>query len=360
MKYVAKGSRSVSELKEDPSFRRLALGVASAEEVARWNQWIEESEENRMNANLAITELVGFQFKAPENPDVNEQWVRLEAATAGKKRNPAAKKLKRENKLKWIFRAVAVLLLISSAGAAAFLFNSDAQTSPQLEMLAEERMITTDADQHKTLQFSNGSKVILNSHSTLTYRTGTPGSSTIEVILDGEAWFEADPDDEQAQPAFAVTTPDGVIRDIGTKFLVTVENGLSRIVLQEGVVEVEPTGQENRSSSSVGYSFQVKKGEMVEFREAEIITRKTVNPTFYSSWATGVLVLAQSGVKEFAEYVEERFDVEVELSQMDLEDVRLNGTVYYRSLDELMRSVSEVIGIPVYRSADRDTVYIGM
>ncbi|NBB76741.1 MAG: hypothetical protein GVY02_05120 [Bacteroidetes bacterium] len=353
-------SKSVPELKEDPSFRRLALGVASAEEVARWNQWIEESEENRMKANLAITDLVGFGFKIPENPDINEQWSRLEAATAGKKRNPAAQKLKRENKLRWIFRAVAVLLIISSAGAASFLFNSDAQTSPQLEMLAEERIITTDAGQHKTLQFSNGSKVILNSHSTLTYRTGVPGSSTIEVILDGEAWFEADPDDDQAQPAFAVTTPDGVIKDIGTKFLVTVENGLSRIVLQEGVVEVEPAAEENAAPSSVGYSFQVKKGEMVEFRKAEIITKKTVNPTFYSSWATGVLVLAQSGVKEFAEYVEERFDVNVELSQSNLEDFRLNGTVYYRSLDELMRSVSEVIGIPVYRSADRDTVYIGM
>jgi ferric-dicitrate binding protein FerR (iron transport regulator) len=357
---VSEKVKTVSELKEDPSFRRMALGMASAEEVEQWNRWIELSDENRQKANEAITGLIGFEFKISAEPDLDREWRRLQTAIAGKVNNPDNRKRKRENKLKWIFRAVAVLLLISSAGAAAFLFNSDAQTSPQLEMLAEERMITTDADQHKTLQFSNGSKVILNSHSTLTYRTGTPGSSTIEVILDGEAWFEADPDHEQAQPAFAVTTPDGVIRDIGTKFLVTVENGLSRIVLQEGVVEVEPAGREDINSSSVGYSFKVKKGEMVEFRETEIITRKTVNPTFYSSWATGVLVLAQSGVKEFAEYVEERFDVQVQLSQSSLEDIRLNGTVYYRSLDELVRSVSEVIGIPVYRSADRDTVYIGM
>ena len=69
--------------------------------------------------------------------------------------------------------------------------------------------------------------------------------------------------------------------------------------------------------------------------------------------------LEDSSVQEFAEYVENRFRVEVEIRDSVLIDVRLNGTVYFRSLDELMRSVSEVIGISVYRSAERDTVYIG-
>lgn len=351
---------SVKELKQNPSFRRFFKGIASAEEFELWNQWIESSTENRLIAKKAVSGMAGFEFRTVDQPDVTQEWEKVRIATIGKSKRSSFFSTRKSKSINRFYRVAAVVLLTVFVGLSYYFLENNDRYAPKLEELAEEIIINTEEGEHKTLQFSNGAQVVLNSNSSITYRSGDNQNSTIEIALQGEAWFEADPDDEQAQPAFAVTTPDGVIRDIGTKFLVTVENGLSRIVLQEGFVEVEPTGQENRSSSSVGYSFQVKKGEMVEFREAEIITRKTVNPTFYSSWATGVLVLAQSGVKEFAEYVEERFDVEVELSQMDLEDVRLNGTVYYRSLDELMRSVSEVIGIPVYRSADRDTVYIGM
>ena len=164
---------------------------------------------------------------------------------------------------------------------------------------------------------------------------------------------------ESDLPAFAVTTPDGIIRDIGTKFLVAVENGHSRVVLQEGLVEVEPVSGQVNLSEQNEEKFRVRKGEMVEFRRSDIITRKEINPTFYSSWATGFLELEESGVQEFAEYVEKRFVVDVQLWDPGLKDIQLNGTVYFRSLDELMKSVSEVIGIPVYRSADRGTVYIG-
>lgn len=334
----------------------MVLGIASADEVRRWSEWMEFSEENRRTAMQATSELVGFEFTLAETPDIDKQWLRLRNETVGKKEKPASSTWKKEKRLKWIIRAVAIFLILGSAGIATVIFHNEDNSVPQLELLAEERIISTEADQHKTLQFSNGSRIVLNSSSTLTYRTGTTERPTIEVVLDGEAWFEADPNAESEQPAFEIVTPDGIIRDIGTKFLVSVQNGLSRVVLQEGVVEVEPLGRVEANEGT----FRVRKGEMVEFRGTDIIARKEVNPSFYSSWATGVLVLAQSRMQEFAEYVEERFDVRVQLNQADLEGLQLNGTVYYRSLDELMRSVSEVIGIPVYRSADRDTVYIGM
>lgn len=351
---------TIQELKENPSFRRMVRGIASAEEIEGWNQWIEASEENRAKAKKALSEMVGFEFQPHGMPDIEKEWKKLRAAAIGKSR-PSHPPLRRnkDNALRWIFRAAAVILLVSFVGIGAYLFHQDGSSVPQLEQLTAARTITTEEGEQKTLKFSNGSKVILNSYSSLTYRLGDSKNSTIEIILEGEAWFDADPNRKSSDPAFAVTTPDGIIRDIGTKFLATVENGHSRVVLEEGLVEVEPVGQTGPNSQSENVTFQVQKGEMVEFRRTDIITRRNVNPTYYSSWATGVLELDQSGIQEFAEYVEQRFDVDVQLRDANLKNIQLNGTVYFRSLDELMRSVSEVTGIPVYRSADRDTVYIG-
>lgn len=338
----------------------MVKGIASAEEIEKWNQWIEESRDNRQKANEAVTQMVGFEFKTEYKPDIEKEWERLRAETVNKSKNTfKSSSSRKENRLKWIYRAVAVFILVGLVGASLYLYYDENSSVPQLEQLTEERTITTQSGENKTLQFSNGSKVILNSNSSLTYRFGHTSNSTIEITLDGEAWFDADPNSDSEKPSFAVTTPDGIIRDIGTKFLVSVESGLSRIVLQEGMVEVDPLSPIESTTAEEEMSFRVERGEMVEFRRTDIIARRNVNPTFYSSWATGVMELTESGVHDFARFVESRFDVEVELRDSSLEDIKLNGTVYFRSLDELMRSVSEVIGIPVYRSADRNTVYIG-
>ncbi|MDR9364386.1 MAG: FecR domain-containing protein [Balneolaceae bacterium] len=351
---------TIQELKENTSFRRMVKGIASTEEVENWNRWIESNDENRKKAKEALTEILGFKFQSPDTPNIEQEWKQLRASTIGKsKKNLPPIRQDKDRPLRWIFRSVAIIFLVSFVGIGTYHFQHEDSSIPQLEQLTSERTITTKEGEQKTLKFSNGSKVILNSYSSLTYRLGDSKSSTIELTLDGEAWFDADPNRKSDDPAFAVTTPDGIIRDIGTRFLVTVENGHSRVVLEEGLVEVEPLEKAIPNSQFADAIFQVQKGEMVEFRRTEIIARKNVNSTFYSSWATGVLELEKSSVLEFADYVEKRFDVDVQIRDLSLEDIQLNGTVYFRSMDELMRSVSEVIGIPVYRSAERDTVYIG-
>lgn len=351
---------TVQELKENPSFRRMARGIAKPEEIESWNRWTESSDENRQKAKKALAEMLGFEFRSPDMPNIEQEWKKLSASTVGKYSRPIPVFKRNKNRiLRWINRVAAAILLVGFAGLGTYLFQEIDGSVSQLEQVTVERIVTTESGEQKTLQFQDGSKVILNSHSSLSFRIGNFENSTIEITLDGEAWFDADPNGESDQPAFAVKTPDGIIRDIGTKFLVKAENGQSRVVLQEGLVEIEPVVSQGIRSDQNSGKFQVASGEMVEFRKSAILSRKNVNPTYYSSWATGVLELEQSRIQEFAEYVEERFHVKVLIRDPDLGDIRLNGTVYFRSLDELIRSVSDVVGIPAYRSESRETVYIG-
>lgn len=348
---------TVRELLQDPSFQRFAKGIASLEEIERWNGWIGYSAHNRKKSGTAIAQIVGFEFKGPPIPDIEKQWALLYKKTAGKEKKVTRNQ--KGNHLNWMFRAAAVLLLISSVWAGVFLTSNGDSAITHLEQLFEETTIRTTENEQKTLKFSNGSSIVLNSNSTLSYRIGQIQHQTMEVSLYGEAWFVAEEVPGQKEPVFAVSTPDGVIRDIGTEFLVSVHESGSRVVLQEGLVEISPSADGRDSAHFESEPIRVEKGELLEFRNQEVLVRKPVNPTIYSAWATGFLQLNRTTLEEFMGYVEQRFNVKAEIADAELSGITLDGAVYFKSLEGLVRSVSEVTGIPVYRSAERDTVYIG-
>lgn len=347
---------TVSELADDPSFRRMARGIGNTEEIKRWNKWIEESEENRMKAKSAIAEVVGFEFDSPELPDIEQKWFALYAKTIGLQKTESVQQRRKKNEtLRWLYRAVAVILVLSMVGLGIYHFNQDVEDITHLEQLTQQTTITTGDGEQKTLTFSNGSRVVLNRNSTLTYSISLLQNQTIDVELEGEAWFVAESVSSTGLPVFAIATPDGIIRNIGTKFLVTVQREWSQVVLQEGSVEIELFDR----GHSKNQKFSINKGERVEFSRANILAREIVNPTFYTSWATKFMQFDQTGIHEFADFVEQRFDVKVQIGNPDLKDITLDGAVYFSNLDDLVRSVSKVTGLAVSRSEDGSAVYIG-
>lgn len=350
---VTAKEKVICDLIENPSFRRMVNGMARPDEVEYWNGWMEADSRNREYARKAIAGITGFEFRDPQLPDLEKQWIWLASRTE-RSGSPVLRSPKKgRESFHWLLRLAAVFLLASLAGLGVYQLGGELQPVVQLEQIVEERTVITREQEKKILSFSNGSRIILNENSVLTYRMGAV--RTIEVTLEGEAFFEANGKADGSQPAFSVNTPDGVIRDIGTKFLVTVRRNTSRVVLQEGVVEVERPGLSGLSNAV----FSVKKGELVEFSRDDILHKEGVNPTLYTSWATEHMVLDRTSLSEFARYLERQFHTRVQIVDPDLMEITLTGAVYFKSLEELVRSVSEVTGIPVYQSPERDTVYIG-
>lgn len=353
---------TITELVEDPTFRRVAQGIATSDEIEIWNNWIEESPQNRVKVKAAISQITGFHFKDPSLPNLDKKWSDLYLKTAGleiekERAKLLPKKVKKGNKLKLRFLSAAIILIMSLVGVGIYNIEESDLEITELEQFLVERTITTSDDEKKTLRFSNGSKVVVESNSLFTYSIDVLQNRTINVTLRGEAWFEAESDEESDQPIFTVRTPDGVIKDIGTKFLVTVKNNRSRVVLQEGLVEVESINENNSESNNT--RFIVGKGEMVEFNHSDILLKESVNSTFYTSWATGFIEFDKTELQDFADYLEQRFEVEVRVNP-DLTGISLDGSVYFKTLEDLVRSVSKVANIPVFQSDDNDIVYIGI
>lgn len=116
------------------------------------------------------------------------------------------------------------------------------QAQIQVSQITQTKTIKTGPKQQTTIAFSDGSKIILNSRSVLTYHLHALRGQTIKVELQGEAYFEADGNKVE----FAVYTPEGIVRDIGTEFLVTARNNRSRVVVQAGKVKIKLQNEDKK------------------------------------------------------------------------------------------------------------------
>ncbi|MCW9706079.1 FecR family protein [Fodinibius salsisoli] len=346
---------TVTDLIHDPSFRRMVKGTASTEEVNQWILWMEASDQNRERAKEAASEIAGFGFNIPGKPDVEREWNRLYKETIGRKeqrlntRNPAT----RGASLKWIYRIAAVLVLGVCVGYATYMYSNTDQIT-EVEQITQERTVKAGSGEQKTVKFSDGSKIVLNSNSSITYQVGLLHNQTVKVVLEGEAYFDAESDSSQKQPVFAVHTPDGIIRDIGTEFLVKVEENRSNVVLQEGKVEVN-----TKNKGPKDQKITMQKGEMLVFDKSSLISQTRVNATLYTSWATGYMEFSGTSIQEFAAFIEQRFEVDVRITNSEVASIALDGAVYFESLSGLVRTVSDVTNVRVYQSKDLQTVYIG-
>lgn len=351
---------TIKELIHNDSLWRIINGTASAKEINYWNRWVEASEANRQKMQQAMSAISGFRFAEPKDSDKQREWDRLYKKTINKTQKHAHVSSQVSSIPNWFFRAAAAVLLISVVGAGAYwqVFNWQDISSQTTEMpqLTTQKTISTDANEQKIVRFTNGdkeAKIVMNNNSTIVYDVGLLKNQSINVNLEGEAYFDVQKGFSDS-PAFSVITPNGIIEDIGTEFMVTVGNRVSRVVLQEGLVHVRSIQEGN-----VMQELEVAKGEMIEFNSQDIVNKSKVNSTFYTSWATGYVEFEETKISEFAQFIENRYGTTVKIVDPELADLTIDGSAYFTSLEELIRSVSDVLEISVHQSSSRDTIFIG-
>lgn len=331
-------------LLSDPSFRRWAEGEADKDEALFWDNWSRESEYNRKIAFEAQLKLLGI--KTPRL-STEQQWPQLLLRIHNVKKTShefnGGKSL-----ILWLYRAAAAILIVSIAGY--YTYQTGIQTKEtaiQAEVIWKQ--VETDYAEHKRIRLTDGSSIILGSHSLLEYPEGWVVNNTVEVHLEGEAYFDITKKEDH-EPPFLVKTSDGSAEVLGTRFVVDADNERTRIVLEEGAVEVsEITGDE---------MVQLKPNEMAEFsRYHSGVNIQDVNPEVYTSWTEQIMKLDNTSFRLVADRLRKTFGVQVQVTNPALYERRLTGTLNLTSADHLMNAVSEVLEIDVQRI--NDTIVFG-
>lgn len=340
-------------------------GKLNEEETNRFNQWLNESEQNRIFFKR-IQDNRNFFFR-------NEQFESIDTRLSWNKvaRNLVADRKKRNLSVFLKYAAVILFSLligtavywaryeragfdrtqvseISPGTKSAFLVLSDGQkidlgkervgalkeadgtliekrndalsyanqqNQISKEVLLDELVVPRGGEY--SLILSDGTKVFLNSMSTLSFPVRFSGEKR-EISLQGEAYFEVQRDENRP---FIVKANGMQIRVLGTSFNVKAYQDERNIytTLVEGSVRINSGGQ-------TGKEYELRPDQQAVFdRINEMVTVQNVDAGEYIQWTTGRYVFSDQSLDEIMKTLCRWYDFTYRYSDESLKELRFEG-----------------------------------
>lgn len=319
--------------------QRYVTGNATSEERHVIEQWMARDPEN----SKLVRELEKIWELTPEeNFDVNAKkaWKKFQS---GKKGITQFNRIYNtgytgSKNIYHIFKAAAFILVAVIAG---FFFQYISTIQSEAEQSAERsgfytmQEMATDRGEKARVTFSDGTRVTLNSSSTVRFPREFQGPGR-EVYLEGEAYFEVSHDKEYP---FIVHTDAANVRVLGTAFNVrgwSEDPGVD-ITVRSGKVSVSSSEQITEDQSEVilkaGQLTRVVKGEAPQ-------SVQLVDPLNHLLWTSGGMHFDNKPFRQVVSDLERRFSVHITVNNSDLLDVPYTGTFQYAELDEVLSVIA--------------------
>ena len=323
------------QLIRDPSFARW-VHRTDAEAVAYWEAWTVAHPEHTEAVEVASRMVKGITFAPRGVPDqqIEQQWAQLQQRLA------ASNRLTRPSR--WLpgLRAAAVGAVVVMAGLLAWWLTA----VPTDTLLT----YTTRYGETREIALPDGSHVVLNANSRLSYQAATVASPVRRVHLTGEAFFDVMHEEGDRATPFLVHTPDLDVKVIGTEFNVNTRRNRTQVVLDEGQVELQRPTKERAL---------MQPGELVEYQtDANQVRRASVDIELFTAWRDRQLKFDDTPLGEVAQLLEENYGVRIQFESEHLRSKRVTGEVSARELDTIGRAVSRLVDIAIQRS--RETIHI--
>ena len=207
-------------------------------------------------------------------------------------------------------RVAIFILPIISALTVYFLSNNDGTRS------TIPVTVTAGNGEKAEITLADGSRVWLNSGSSLTYK-GTFSRKERNIYLTGEAYFEVAKDKKHP---FTVKTKEMDIQALGTAFNVSAydsEQFFSSVLL-EGKVKVSAHGQE----------YILEKDQRATYDKANrTLSTDKVYGSDFVEWKSGNLYFQNQSFEEIANTLARVFNVEIGFVAEELRPIRFSGTL---------------------------------
>lgn len=207
--------------------------------------------------------------------------------------------------------------------------------------------VKTGFNEKKTLRLDDGSRVALNSNSTLMVPRFTFFSEERHVKLDGEALFSVrhTKDDKR----FVVETANGEqVVVLGTEFNLFARKRGTRIVLQKGKVQLNYHKPDHKPGQLI-----MKPGELVAVSREGVASVKPVpQPGNSSEWLNNRYVFEQSSVEEITQLFKDNFGINIKVSSPEITTLTLSGAYPYENAEDLLTVVTEALNLQLTRMSD--------
>lgn len=219
------------------------------------------------------------------------------------------------------------------------LINDTITLSEEKEVKSDLNTIHVPYGKRSTLILADGTKVHINSGSSLVYPADFARDKR-EVYLDGEAYFEVAKEKERH---FVVQTESKAVEVLGTKFNVSIdkESNLFETVLVSGKIALDSNDGriELAPDQYYGYDANLKQEEL-----------KTVDVRNYISWIDGKLKFSRAPLSNVIRKIEKSYNIKIEILDSKYLDYKISGNLDLKSTPEETMNVLMRILIPNYKS----------
>lgn len=339
---VHNGEAIVDDLQWERASRYLA-GELAGEEQRQFEAWLVEAPERRALLESLRT-IYATHAPAGASVDIDAAWARMsarldEAPAMQVARGERAGSQRWSNSITGRRRswrmAAAAGVLVAAALSVPVIRNAVAPAALE---------VATGAGERRDIVLSDGSRVRLAPMSRVTMHGAR------RATLDGEAQFIVVHD--AARP-FAVETPDALVEDIGTVFVVrtSAAAGGTHVAVEEGVVSLAPAG-----SARAGDALILRVGESGRIgRGIGAVRGDSADWSRSVAWTRGEVVFDRTPLRDVAAELHRWFGVTVTFADPSLEARTLTARLSGASVSEALVAIGRSLGASHTRRGDTVT-----
>lgn len=310
---------------------RYIIGDITDDERIMVDKWIKESSENELYFKQLEDVWGKNQYSSLfDEIDVDKNWNKIQPVFQAK-----AKKIKtRSIRTSFVRISAAAVFLGFAIFSAIYFFNT--QQEPQQFM----------ADSKQELSLPDGSSVLLNENSSLTYPKSFK-SNERKVELKGEAYFDIEKDESKP---FVIDVNESCIKVLGTSFSV---DGTNPDKVYVNVIEGKVRFFDSNDKKNFVDLDAGKQGVFnLDTRQMEL--KSVINQNRYA-WKTDTLVFSQTPLKDVFVDFKKFFKKEFLATNLDIENFKLSSKFCNPNLADVLSEICVLYDFNCEIS--RDTVY---
>lgn len=217
------------------------------------------------------------------------------------------------------------------------------------QLLPNQTKIHTAFGENRRVTLPDGSTVLLNGNSTLTYTDNWTNDEAREVWLDGEGFFYVTKKKkENSRLKFITHTPSLDITVLGTQFNVNTRRGNTAVTLVEGRVQLSKPDEET------GRVIDMKPGQFaVAHSRIEKVDVRDEKPQRHTSWIDHQFVFDNTSLSDIAQQLQDTYGLEIVFEDSDLANRRFTGNLSNQSVETLLTTLSLTFDLTAHRNGNR-------
>ena len=300
-------------------------------------KWLDEDEDNYMLFVKVKQDLEIINVnKSMKRVNVDSAWEKLKNRIGEDEDLP----IEREFKVTTLLKYAAAIIIFVGIG---FLSNNIYYNFYNDKVNVE---YATLEEQGKKIILSDGSTVILNSDSKLTYPK-TFASVERKVVLEGEAFFDVT---KNPDLPFIIEAKDAEVKVLGTSFNVnaTIPGGLVEVFVETGMVQLS-------RKKNTDEKVLINPGDVGVLSNNKIVKDKNNNENIIA-WKTKEIIFHENELEEVLVTLNNVYKTNIKCENQDILDLRYTSTFRNQEIDSILNIICLTFNLKV--SYDESEIYL--